>query len=578
MFKPLKIFKIMFFIIFAGLAFADSIKKDVIVNLPVLSSTFTKNNNNFGIISLRIDRKFPEYQAKVLGNKLELIFNHFKINATSQKNYDVSDFGTIVQSFRIIKLGDSVKVEIFNKERFSYRIENKANNFRIFLNNDFNKGFNNLSKNALNNKKNYKGNNISLDFQDISIRTLLQIIAKESGYNIIVSDNVQGNMTLSLNNVPWEQALDLILRTKNLDQRREGNIIRISNRSEFINQDKQILNSQREINEIGILQSKIFYLKYRNALDIQAMIKNSTGVSGNDRSSILSPRGSIMVDNLSNTIVVTDNKIVLDKIDTLINQLDVPAKQVMIEARIVEANEDFVRNFGLRYGMNKDLSDRSSIFGSENIGNADVKRTTSSGERSYNIPININLPAAAASSAISVIKQTASSLIFLELTAMQTEGKGKIISSPKVLTQDRKRAFLEEGEDFPYQQATGIGNTNVAFKKAVTGLSVTPNITPDGNIIMDLQINKDSIKDRENGAMNVKRLETKAMVENGGTIVVGGIFVEEDLHGIEKVPLLGDIPVIGNLFKKRSKSRNRRELLIFITPKIVDHDFAAISY
>ncbi|MBQ5429979.1 MAG: type IV pilus secretin PilQ family protein, partial [Neisseriaceae bacterium] len=421
--------------------------------------------------------------------------------------------------------------------------------------------------------KSFKGGRVTLDFQDVDVRTILQIIAKESGQNIVASDSVQGKMTLNLKDVPWDQALDLVMQARNLDMRQHGNVWRIAPRGELLNQERDQMRGQRELSELGPLLSRTFQLKYKSVEDFKTLLESTTSGSSSGSGSsntILTSRGSAMFDAGTNTMIVTDTQSVITKFERLVAQLDVPVRQVMIEARIVEANEGFSRELGVRWGA-KTWSHGSHAYHGVSGGNIIGDGFNFTPDQP--VTPNVNLPVTQPTSGLMLFRNTAHSVLGLELSAMQENKKGKIVSSPRVLTQDRKEASLSEGEEVPYQVATSSGATSIQFKEATTGIKVTPQITPDGNVIMNLKVSKNSITDRLNNGeavLSKKEVETSAMVENGGTMVVGGIYVEEDSDGAGKVPLLGDIPVLGNLFKHSTRVKTRRELLIFVTPRIID--------
>lgn len=525
---------------------------------------FSKGLQNSGEIQLNLPENHPTPKIEKNGNSLILTFQDMPLAAADQRNFEVSEFSTPVKKIALRRLGNNTQVKIINGAGWDYKVADKGGRYVVSVMQQANL-FETLDDKPK--AKTFKGGKVTLDFQDVDVRTVLQILAKESGVNIVASDTVGGKMTLNLKDVPWDQALDLVMQARNLDMRRQGNIINIAPRSELLEQDRQIMRGQKEQADMGPLVSRTFQLKYKSVEDFKTMLDSVDDSGGGDSSSngMLSSRGSIMIDAGTNTLIVTDNQGIINKFEKLIMQLDVPVRQVMIEARIVEANEGFSRDLGVRFGgyVNKGFN----TWGGRS---AEELASFSGDGAGAGIP-NVNLPIAGATSGLTFLHKRASGAISLELSAMQAEGEGKIVSSPRVLTQDRQEASLEEGVDVPYQEATSSGATSTTFRKAVTGLTVTPQITPDGNVIMKLKINKDSVDERFNdGRMNVKRVETTAMVENGGTMVVGGIYVEENSDGENKVPLLGDIPVLGNLFKSQTKKRNRRELLIFITPRIMD--------
>lgn len=483
----------------------------------------------------------------------------------------------------------------------------------------------------------YKGEKLSLDFQNIDVRTVLQVIADFTGLNIIASDTVTGSITLRLKDVPWDQALDLIMQAKGLDQRRVGNVVQIAPREELLDRDKKTLEAQKQLETLEPLRSETFLLKYRSTDDFKPILDTDSG-SGTTahRQTILSERGSVLFDPKTNTLIVNDTPSVIEKVRALVEQLDKAQRQVLIEARIVEANDNFARDLGVKLGIGA-AGRQTGIADTFNAANTNLGNNVTNyvaqlnSVAAYNqayqtylgqvdafnfqqqnftrqqadflagrsataptpptAPIaplrtfmagpiiglgpNINLPAAGGSSTIAIVSRVAGGLLGLEISAMQAESKGKIISSPRVLTADGTEATIQQGTQIPYQSATSSGATAVSFINAVLSLKVKPQITPDGNIIMTVAVNKDSPSPTltVNGtpAINTTLIQTQTMVENGGTVVIGGIYLQDEAETVNKVPLLGDIPILGNLFKERGKHNKRSELLVFLTPRLVDN-------
>ncbi|MCW3480053.1 type IV pilus secretin PilQ family protein [Neisseriaceae bacterium JH1-16] len=413
-----------------------------------------------------------------------------------------------------------------------------------------------------------KNGRLSLNFQNIEVRSVLQVIAEFTGLNIVASDSVGGTITLRLNDVPWEQALAQILKSKHLEARRDGNVIQIAPREEWLVRDKQQLESKQQLAALESLRPESFVLHYKSVEDIQRVLDTPKGGEGGRRQGLLSERGSLLIDPKSNTLIVHDTPAVLDKLRDLLARLDRPVRQVLIEARIVEAGDNFQRDLGVKLAFARRGGDTAV---NNTLGTAALTGTGNP------IPFgpSVNLPAGLHNAAtIATVFRGASTIIGLELSALQAEDKGKIISSPRVLTADRTEASIEEGTEIPYQEATSSGATSVSFKKAVLSLNVKPQITPDRHIIMDLQVNKDTPNHKlivgGTPAVDTKRIQTQVRVEDGDTIVIGGIYVEEQTEIANKVPYLGDLPVLGALFSNSSRRHNRRELLIFITPRIVE--------
>ena len=540
---------------------------------------FRKGAHNSGIVELNAPDFTGKPEVKQQRDRVIITLKNYPLPTQAQRSLDVADFSTPVKNITLKRIGNDAQLIIRNNGNWDFNTKAANGQFAFEV----------MPKSAstessglnANPNKSFRGRKISLDFQDVEVRTILQILAKESGVNIVASDSVNGKMTLSLKDVPWDQALDLVMQARNLDMRRQGNIINIAPREELLNKDKATLQAQKEIEELGPLFSQTFQLKYKNVEEFRKILRldDNGNSSGNDRNTLLSSRGSALIDPATNTLIITDNHTVIQKFRKLIDELDVPTRQVMVEARIVEAEEGFSRNLGVKFGAAGAGS--RNAWGS-NWSNAQNNNNTNAsfnrgevGYRTWSLDPNVSLPTASATSSIALVRSLSSGALGLELSASEELGKSKTLSNPRVLTQDRKEAIIESGTEIPYQEATSSGATSVTFKKAVLGLTVTPNITPDGQIIMTVKINKDSPIDCQTDGLrtkciSTKNLNTQAMVEDGGTLIVGGIYEEENSNAVNKVPLLGDIPVVGNLFKSRGRSERRRELLIFITPRIMD--------
>jgi len=555
---------------------------------------FRKSGRLNGIVEIMTRKYQGKPDIKQNNGSLTITLKNYPLPVQAQRNLDVTDFSTPVRNVILKRIGNDTQVVIKNQGAWAHSIKTMNDRLVIEITQKSSVEGSGLPSNQ---NKSFKGNKVSLDFQDVDVRTVLQILAKESGMNIVASDSVTGKMTLTLKDVPWDQALDLVMQARNLDMRKTGNVINVAPRDELLAKDKAILTQQREIDELGPLYSRTFQLKYKNVEEFRKILKlDDSSSSGNGSKTILSSRGSALIDPATNTLVITDNTFILQKFEKLIAELDVPARQVMVEARIVEAEDGFSRQLGVKFGYAG--SNGKNSWGS-NWANAganrnsyvDKQRTLANWSRnpSQDIPAlpawtvdpNVNLPIAAATSSIALVHALSSGALGLELSAQQAQNKLKIVSTPRVLTQDRKEAIIEAGTEVPYQEASSSGATSTSFKKAVLGMTVTPNITPDGQIIMDIKINKDSVNSdcrATEPCINTQRLNTNVMVEDGGTLILGGIYQEENSEGVSKVPLLGDIPVVGNLFKSKTRSDKKTELLIFITPRIVDNIGSNLRY
>ena len=573
-----------------------------IVNSKIASSEvaavmvdFRKSGRSNGIVEIMTRKYQGKPDIKQNNGSLTITLKNYPLPVQAQRNLDVTDFSTPVRNVVLKRIGNDTQVVIKNQGAWAHSIKTMNDRLVVEITQKSSvegSGF------PSNQNKSFKGNKVSLDFQDVDVRTVLQILAKESGMNIVASDSVTGKMTLTLKDVPWDQALDLVMQARNLDMRKTGNVINVAPRDELLAKDKAILTQQREIDELGPLYSRTFQLKYKNVEEFRKILKlDDSSSGGNGSKTILSSRGSALIDPATNTLVITDNTFILQKFEKLIAELDLPARQVMVEARIVEAEDGFSRQLGVKFGYAG--SNGKNSWGS-NWANAganrnsylDKQRTLANWARdpsrneipalpAWTVDPNVNLPTAAATSSIALVHALSSGALGLELSAQQAQNKLKIVSTPRVLTQDRKEAIIESGTEIPYQEASSSGATSTSFKKAVLGMTVTPNITPDGQIIMDIKINKDSVNP-DCGAtepcINTQRLNTNVMVEDGGTLILGGIYREENSEGVSKVPLLGDIPVVGNLFKSKTRSDKKTELLIFITPRIVDNIGSNLRY
>lgn len=563
----------------------QQVSRRVINNVANVEMNFNKGTNNAGVMSFSLPAKHSTPKVERTGNDLNLTFPDLALAANAQRSYDVSEFGTPVRKVSLQRIGNDTKITIANGAAWDYSVKDNGAQYVVTVSNQ------GALFNALDDRprpKSFSGGRVTLDFQDVDVRTILQIIAKESGQNIVASDSVQGKMTLNLKDVPWDQALDLVMQARDLDMRKHGNVWNIAPRRELLNQEREQMRGRRELAELGVLLSRSFQLKYKSVEEFKTMLESSTrgGTgSGNNSNSMLTARGSAMFDTGTNTMIITDTQEVITKFEKLVEQLDVPVRQVMVEARIVEANEGFQRELGVRWsaastdygghaltGVNGGLTTDSGGSSGQQTLTWNGSSSNPANNQTLGLP-NVNLPVVGATSMVTLFRRTAHGFLGLELSAMQDQGKGKVISSPRVLTQDRKEAQMHDGQEIPYQTATSSGATAIGWKEATTGLVVTPQITPDGNIIMNLKVTKNSpTATYANGTpiLTKREVETSAMVENGGTMVVGGIYVEENTDDAGKVPLLGDIPVLGNLFKHTTKKKARRELLIFVTPRIID--------
>ena len=513
------------------------------------------------------------------GQNIVIEFLKTSLPENLRRRLDVVDFATPVQTVSAFQQGENVRMVIEAKGQWEHNAYQSDTQFVV----EVKAAVQDPSKLAQRGR--YSGEKLSLNFQNVEVRAVLNVIADFTDLNIITSDTVGGNITLRLKDVPWDQALDIILQTRGLDLRKSGNVIWIAPRDELATREKLALESQSQINELEQTRTEAFQMNYQKAADVQKLLSDPA-------QRILSKRGSAVVDARTNTLFVQDTPSRLEEVRKLIARIDVAVRQVMIEARIVEASELFNRNLGARLGINNVGMTNGSRFpvqgGGSNLrygmgnslGNVDagavggVQGLTTTAVDG----LSVNMPAAGLNSfnagAFSFILFNSSLTRFLnlEISALEADGKGKTISSPRVLTADQVEALIEQGTEIPYQQATSSGATSVSFRKANLSLKVKPQITPDGNIIMTLDVNKDEPGATTPAGVSIttKHVKTEVLVENGGTVVIGGIYDQEDRVDTTRVPFFGDLPYIGFLFKNEVTRTNKRELLVFITPRIVN--------
>ncbi|QLG89986.1 type IV pilus secretin PilQ [Chitinibacter bivalviorum] len=503
------------------------------------------------------------------GKKLLVEFSKASLPKNLERSLDVADFGTPIQKVDTFSQGDTIKMLIEPKGNWEYSAYQTENRFVVEVRDAADgKGKASLAK------QNYKGEKLSLNFQSVEIRTVLQVIAEFTGLNIITSDTVNGALTLRLKDVPWDQALDIILQAKGLDQRKSGNVLWIAPRDELAAKETAELEAKKKISGLEPTRTEYFLLKYAKAIDAQKLLSEGKGKDAS--TSLLSERGTVASDLRTNQIIVQDIPSKLEQVRELLSKIDVPVRQVMIEARIVEAEDGFTKNLGVKW---------NGLYANKNAGVAGGLTTKEYGTtNTFTGPAldgskpSVNLPAAAIGGfnpgSIALLLAGSDGLLGLELSALEQDGKGKIVSSPRLVTADQVEAVIEDGQEIPYSESSQNGATSVSFKKATLSLKVTPQITPDGSVFMDVAVNKDSRGEAtlSGPAINTKQIKTKVLVENGGTVVIGGIYIEDTTNTVTQIPLLGDIPVMGNLFKNRTSVKAKRELLIFLTPRVLQSD------
>ncbi len=510
---------------------------------------------------------------KVQGKAIIIDFINTALPKNLERRLDVTDFGTPVATIDAFTQGGNSRVLIEPRGNWEHTAYQTDTRFIVEIKQRVE------DESRIARGVGYTGEKLSLNFQNVEVRAVLQVIADFTGLNIITSDTVSGNLTLRLKDVPWDQALDIILQSKGLDMRKTGNVVWIAPRDELATREKLALEAQQQIADLEPTRTESFQLNYQKAADLQKLFSDA-------QQRVLSRRGSAVVDPRTNTIFVQDTPTRLEEVRRLIRKVDVPVRQVMIESRIVEANDKFSRNLGARLGYNE------AGTGHKTLGQADPRFTIGGGLANtgfqtgqittptpnfFTDSLNVNLPVPGLGGAspgvfsLILFNENRTRFLNLELTALQADGRGKIISSPRVITADQVEATIEQGTEIPYQQATSSGATSVSFRKATLSLKVKPQITPDDNVIMSLKVNKDSVGQNTlaGPAIDTKQILTEVLVENGGTVVIGGIFTQEESSTTNKVPVLGDLPYVGFLFKQNLKVDNRSELLIFITPKII---------
>ena len=570
--------------------FASSQNADI---LDLRDIDFRRGADGAGRIVVNLASTQVGVDLKQQGKDLVVDFLRSSAPARLRRRLDVTDFGTPVQTITTTQAGDHVHMVVSPTGAWEHSAYQTDNQFVLEVRPAKN------DPNKLVPGQGYTGQRLSLNFQSIEIRALLQIIADFSDFNVVTSDSVTGTVTLRLKDVPWDQALDIILQSKGLDKRRSGNVLLIAPKEELATKEQVDLEAKKKIADLEPMRTQAFQLNYTKAADVaNALLGNAIGASSGAGSStnsssgsgsrLLSARGSVLAEPRTNQLFVSDIPSKLEEVQAMIARIDIASRQVMIEARIVQASDNFGRALGVKLGT---TSSSFHVGGSQYLGvGGDYNGVaTSTGQTTGASLVDgqfVNLPAqsgvvsatsSAASIALSLFSASASRFLNLELSALEEDGTGRIISSPRVITADQVQAVVESGEELPYQQATSSGATSVSFQKAQIRLQVTPQITPEGNVILDVEVNKDSIGQSTSAgfAINTNHVKTTALVENGGTVVLGGLFQQTEQDTVDKVPFLGDIPFLGNLFKSTTKLVQRSELLIFITPRIITDRTAA---
>lgn len=527
---------------------------------------FRRGKNGEGRVSIDLSDSGVGIDIRQQGTTLVVDFLKSSLPRNLQRKLDVVDFATPVQRIDTFAQGDMVRMVIEPKGLWEHAAYQTDNKFIV----EIKAVAENPNKLVKGNQIGYAGEKLTLNFQKIDVREALNVIADFTDLNMVISDTVAGNLTLRLKDVPWDQALDIILQSRGLDMRKNGNVIQVAPREEIAAKEKIDLTAKNDIADLEELHTESFQLSYQTGA---AMVK----ILSDEKQRILSKRGSVVVDARTNTLFVQDTPSRLEEVRRIIKQIDIPVRQVLIEARFVAAGDTFNRDLGVRLGYNSlDTFDLGGGSGGlqGNIGANAVNAGPLAGTTFPANTPNVNLPVAGAAGTLSMLlfNSAVSKVLSVELTASELDGKTKNIASPRVVTADKTEATISTGVQIPYQQATSSGATNIAFKDATLSLKVTPNITPDDHVNMKLDVNQDTVGTIFSGvpSINTKKVSTQVLVENGGTVVIGGVYTQDISNSTTKVPLLGDVPVLGALFRSNNKSDVKSELLIFITPKIVD--------
>ncbi|MFU8831477.1 MAG: type IV pilus secretin PilQ [Wenzhouxiangella sp.] len=499
-----------------------------------------------------------------------------------RERLDVSDFATPVQFITPEQRGDNVRLQVDVAGAYEHMAYQTSDRLVIEVARPAARVEQDRELRFFEERE-YEGSRITLNFQDIQVRSVLQLIADVSELNVVVSDSVTGALTLRLTNVPWDQALDIVLETKNLDMRRSGNVIWIAPANEIAEREQQILRARAERQTLEPLRTAMIPVSYANAGELATLIRSASADAVGEQG-LLSARGSVSVDRRTNTLLVSDTVEHIDEIRELVAELDRPVRQVLIESRIVIARHDFNHQLGVRFGVTHERESGSRIFTTSGSSEANDAMIRAPGNRrlapTLDERLNVNLPVSNPAGRLGFSLLAADYLLDLELSALETEGHGEVISTPRVITANQAEAYIQQGVEIPFESAQGgtqAGAVNVEFKEAVLELRVTPLITPDNRVQLDLLVKQDTVGEIfQTGrggtvpSIDTRELGTKVLVENGQTVVLGGIFQEERDFTTSKVPMLGDVPVLGHLFRRRSTSDQKRELLIFVTPSILD--------
>jgi type IV pilus assembly protein PilQ len=546
---------------------------------------FRRGAGGTGRVIVKLSDPRTPVSLRQLGNQIVVDFAGAEVASNLARRYDAADFATPVTGFDVVRVGDGVRLAISAAGDFEQLAYQSDDQYVVEVQPA------RKAQQKSEEKRIYTGERLTLNFQDIETRAVLQLLADASGQNIVVSDSVSGSVTLRLQNVPWDQALDIVLRTKGLDKRRNDNVIIVAPTEELAAREKAELAARADVQDLAPLRTEYLQVNYAKAADLAALIKTQ-GTEGG----LLSKRGTVSVDERTNTLLLQDSADRLDDIRRLVGTLDIPIRQVQIEARIVIVSDDFSRELGARAGFsgfdffsnNLGYTSGSSLANDQAISDF-LERANDADPLNDGVPFvfsqdgttapqryNVNLPVANPAGSLAFMVLGSDYLVDLEISAAQAEGRGEVISTPRVITANQREAMIEQGTEIPYQESASSGATTISFKKAVLSLKVTPQVTPDNRIILDLTVKKDSVGQiivggagQQVPSIDTRTITTQVLVNDGQTVVLGGILETERRETEKKVPYLGDVPVLGRLFKTTGKTNNKDELLIFVTPKIL---------
>jgi type IV pilus assembly protein PilQ len=535
---------------------------------------FRRGEQAEGKLLLTLGNPNTDINVYVEGEQIKVDFNDASVAESLQRRYDVTDFATPVQEVDVKQTPRGVALSIKAKGEYDYLAYQADNNYVISV-----KPLTKQEVEARQKEFAYVGEKLSLNFQNIEVRAVLQLIADFTGLNLVASDTVSGNITLRLQNVPWDQALELVLKTKGLDQRKVGNVLMVAPAAEIAERERQEIENNKQVEELAPLQTEYIRIRYADAKELFKLFDSGSG--GGDEGvatdSILSARGSVIVDERTNSLLVTETAQKLEEFRRVVKLLDVPIRQVLIEARIVIANSDFDEQLGIRWGgvFESDVNSGNRLIGGGS--NTTFVEQSNGDTIEWNDAIAVDLGVGSPTGSFALGYIGSDVALSAELSALESQGRGEIVSQPKVITGDKQEAVIKSGTEVPYQESSANGETTVSFKEAVLKLEVTPSITPDDRIIMKLSITQDSVgqfvPSGQLGGLiptiDTTQLDTQVLVGNGETVVLGGVFRTEDVHSESKVPVLGDIPYVGRLFKSTAIRQVKAETLIFITPRIL---------